>query len=506
MARAGPRRPRRPARDCSPRRPVSTSSASTLSRRGSRGSWRPIVRHAPSQSSTRWSRSTPLDESLWGMLMLALYRDGRQGDALKAFHRARAVIVEELGRRPSRPSWSACSSGILEHDPGLELRGEPLRGYRLLEKLDDGRSGVLYRAIQPKVGRDVAVRVFHEQVAADSDLRAPIRAASAARRRSRAPAHRAGLRLLAGARSGLPRDTLPEEAAASVHSWNVARRSTPNMRSASSSEIAGALAFAHRQAVVPRRRWPLGDPASTGRGMPTWSTSCWALTRSPIAAGMSASGARWRGGCCRRTRGWPSLPDSRSLDIQVDAEDPAASPEGASGPVVSAATPEDARNPYKGLRPFSEADAGDFSAAPGSWSPPRAPLGARAWRALPGRGRAKRGGQLLGRPGRSGAAYGLVPWAGRIDVRGGDVARSTPVTSWRTPWAASRSTPIPDARSPEVGLTRPAPCRRPPGSCRRTAHLSSTSSRRSSRSPTTKRTASGSSKSLRVAALDPRVG
>jgi DNA-binding SARP family transcriptional activator/tetratricopeptide (TPR) repeat protein len=42
----------------------------------------------------------PLRERLHGLLMLALYRDGRQGEALAAYQNARTVLVEELGTEP----------------------------------------------------------------------------------------------------------------------------------------------------------------------------------------------------------------------------------------------------------------------------------------------------------------------------------------------------------------------------------------------------------------------
>jgi DNA-binding SARP family transcriptional activator/class 3 adenylate cyclase len=65
-------------------------------------------------------RDNPLRERLRGQLMLALYRSGRQGDALEAYREACAVLDEQLGLAPS-PPLERLQVAILRQEPALEI-------------------------------------------------------------------------------------------------------------------------------------------------------------------------------------------------------------------------------------------------------------------------------------------------------------------------------------------------------------------------------------------------
>jgi DNA-binding SARP family transcriptional activator/class 3 adenylate cyclase len=72
----------------------------------------------------------PLRESLRAQLMLALYRSGRQADALEAYQQARGALVEELGIEPGR-ALRELHQAILNQEPALDGRpatGRPIAG------------------------------------------------------------------------------------------------------------------------------------------------------------------------------------------------------------------------------------------------------------------------------------------------------------------------------------------------------------------------------------------
>jgi WD40 repeat protein/DNA-binding SARP family transcriptional activator len=301
----------------------------------------------------------PWRESLWGLLMLAFYREGRQAEALRTYQRVREILADELGIDPS-PELVRLHQRVLQQDPGLDLQGEPLRGYRLLEKIDAGPTGAVFRAVQPRVERDVAVKIFHEAVAADPNFvrrfDADAQAVAALEHPHIAPIY----------------DYWREPSRAYVVSRYlrggslraIEERGEPLERDRALriiEQISLALAFAHRQGVThgnigpsnivfdPEGNAYLGDfqigsdpapdPAEdvrrlarlAGRLLPKEPAFAELALRKEVATDAPSADA-WAQAC--RT----------ALDPTADA----------------APRRIEERNPYKGLRPFTEADAHDF--------------------------------------------------------------------------------------------------------------------------------------------------
>ncbi|MFI9550775.1 BTAD domain-containing putative transcriptional regulator [Nonomuraea endophytica] len=98
--------------------------------------------HAAVAALTELTGRHPFREGLWALLMTALSRTGRRGDALAAYREARRHLVEELGIEPG-PRLRELESAVLRED-------EPT------DRLD----GNLPRRLSPLIGRDADLRTI----------------------------------------------------------------------------------------------------------------------------------------------------------------------------------------------------------------------------------------------------------------------------------------------------------------------------------------------------------
>jgi peptide/nickel transport system substrate-binding protein len=121
-----------------------------------------LGRHAHSVSELEaLVAADPLRERLHQQLMVALYRCGRQADALAAYQKARRTLAEELGIEPCQP-LRQLERAILEQDPSLEP--PPGTGVRQVPALGNGRRFTPAIAAHPK--RVLAVTAAAAAVAA----------------------------------------------------------------------------------------------------------------------------------------------------------------------------------------------------------------------------------------------------------------------------------------------------------------------------------------------------
>jgi len=107
----------------------------------------------------------PLREGFRAQLMTALYRTGRQADALRAFRHYREMLADEVGLDPS-PTLIDLERRILDHDETLQLVesvSEPLLGYRLGERLGNGPNGALHVARLPGVDEEYVIAIRRDE-------------------------------------------------------------------------------------------------------------------------------------------------------------------------------------------------------------------------------------------------------------------------------------------------------------------------------------------------------
>ncbi len=315
-------------------------------------------------------RQDPLQEDLWEHYLLALYRSGRQADALAGYGRLRASLRDELGIEPS-PALARLHERLLRQDPGLALTRSALRGYRTLGVLGQGASAVVHRAVQPHTGREVALKSLHGWLADDPELvqrfAAEAQAAVQLEHPHVVPVHdywrEPGgaflvLRLLRGGSLAQRLEAGPLPAGAVlrlVEQVCRALEALPAWAAAAPLDLDDVLLDEHDNAYLSGFRL-----ARTGA-----SVAAGGAAREPVTA--TATVGRLLTALLERS---PSPPPARDVaeaavgGAYPDVDALCAELRSCLLPAVPAPRTPDravaARNPYKGLRAFGEADAGDF--------------------------------------------------------------------------------------------------------------------------------------------------
>ena len=120
----------------------------------------------------RWLAVDQLREAAHRAVMELHALSGDRAAAVRQYEACARVLEEELGVEPS-PETTGLYQRICASEEmlgGLESRAPMIRGYQIREQIGEGSFGAVYRAHQPQVGREVAIKVILPQYANQPDF------------------------------------------------------------------------------------------------------------------------------------------------------------------------------------------------------------------------------------------------------------------------------------------------------------------------------------------------
>jgi DNA-binding SARP family transcriptional activator/WD40 repeat protein/tRNA A-37 threonylcarbamoyl transferase component Bud32/energy-coupling factor transporter ATP-binding protein EcfA2 len=127
-----------------------------------------LGRHAEAVADLeRGVAEQPLRERFVELLMRALYLSGRQAEALRTYRRFHDYLAEETGLAPSDELVELEHRMVIGDASLVPPSTVAVPGYELGEVIGEGAFGSVYRAVQPSIGREVAVKVVRAELADD---------------------------------------------------------------------------------------------------------------------------------------------------------------------------------------------------------------------------------------------------------------------------------------------------------------------------------------------------
>jgi WD40 repeat protein/serine/threonine protein kinase len=115
----------------------------------------------------RWLALDPLQEPAHRQLMELYARSGQRAAALHQYAECERMLHEEFGVPPSLETTALAERIRLETDG---QQGQLIKSYELHELIGEGGFGEVYRAYQPQVRREVAIKVILPQYANQPDF------------------------------------------------------------------------------------------------------------------------------------------------------------------------------------------------------------------------------------------------------------------------------------------------------------------------------------------------
>ena len=121
-------------------------------------------------AATRLLNIDPLREETHRQMMDLLWRSGQRGKALEQFDTCQHLLRDELGIEPNPETVALAErirAGEVLETPSVR---PAVRGYDLREQIGEGGFGTVFRAWQPVVNREVAVKVIRSEYANQPDF------------------------------------------------------------------------------------------------------------------------------------------------------------------------------------------------------------------------------------------------------------------------------------------------------------------------------------------------